>query len=214
MIALSALFALSVRRLLMDFMSLIALVAVVTLVVLATLSQPVLAQTDTADTPNTPVVTNQQNAVTANENLKIGFVNIRQLLAQAPQLEQIRVSLAREFEAENQQLIQLQSDIATLNQRYDSIEAEQSNELLRLQQLIAEKQRELNRVRQLLQDEYSLRRNEALNQLQTLIVQMVARVSQDKNLDIVLNNTGVVYVSNRIDITPDVMAYLSEQSLD
>ncbi len=146
------------------------------------------------------------------DNLKIGFVNIRKLMAQAPQLKTIQENLAKEFEKENQAIISLRSEIAKLSAQYD--EKADKNRQTTLQKAINDKQREVAQLQQRLQDAYSLSRNEALGKLQTLIVSMVAKVSQERQLDIVLNNTGVIYVSSRIDITPAVFAYLAEQTID
>lgn len=145
-------------------------------------------------------------------NLKVGFVNIRKLMAQAPQLEQIQKKLEAEFESQNKSIIAIRRDITQLNLQYEKIR--EKSALLMLQKDIGNKQRQLTKYQQRLQDEYNARRNEELGKLQTLIVKMVAKVSKEKKMDIVLNNTGVIYVSNRIDITPDVFNYLSEQSLD
>lgn len=147
-----------------------------------------------------------------SSNLNVGFVNIRKLMTQAPQLSQIQQKLASEFDKENQAIIALRTDIAKLSANYDENKSEEA--LVDLQKNISEKQQELERLQQLLQDEYNVRRNAALGKLQTLIVRMVAKVSQEKQLDLVLNNTGVIYVSSRIDITPDVFKYLSEQTID
>lgn len=148
----------------------------------------------------------------ADNNLKVGFVNIRKLMVQAPQLEQIQNKLAKEFESKNQEIITLRHTIAKLSTKYDSVTDQ--NAMLDLQKQVGDKQRELAKKQQQLQDDFNVRRNQALGKLQTLIVSMVAKVSKEKELDIVLNNTGVIYVSSRIDITPDVFKYLSEQTVE
>ncbi len=147
--------------------------------------------------------------------VKIGFVNIRKLMAQAPQIEQIQQNLAKEFDSERQTIIALRNDIAELSNRYDeSLNTLSEQAQAELQKSIDEKQLELSKQQQRMQGAYNLRRNEALAKLQTLIVSMVAKVSEEKKLDIVLNNTGVIYVNSRIDITADVLNYLSEQTID
>lgn len=151
-------------------------------------------------------------AQTAEGSLKVGFVNIRKLLVQAPQLGQIQKKLEGEFEDKNQVIIKLRHQIAQLSSQYD--QETEKTVMLEVQKQITEKQRELAKNQQRLQDEYNVRRNEELAKLQTLIVSMVAKVSKEKKMDIVLNNTGVIYVSGRIDITPTVFKYLSEQVLE
>ncbi len=147
-----------------------------------------------------------------DNDLKVGFVNIRKLMVQAPQLKHIQNKLEKEFESQNQEIITLRHKIAQLSAKYDSVA--DKNTMLDLQRQVGEKQRELAKKQQQLQDDFNVRRNQALGKLQTLIVSMVARVSKEKQMDIVLNNTGVIYVSSRIDITPDVFKYLSEQTID
>lgn len=147
-----------------------------------------------------------------SNNLKIGFVNIRKLMAQAPQVEQIQQKLSSEFTTQNKIIVELRKDIARLNGQYS--EQQSDTDVLALQKEISDKERELRKTTQTFLDEYNLRRNEALGKLQTLIVSMVAQVSKEKQLDIVLNNTGVIYVSSRIDITAQVLARLSEQTID
>lgn len=147
--------------------------------------------------------------------IKIGFVNIRKIMAQAPQIEQIQQNLSAEFESDRQTIIELRNRIASLSNRYDeSLETLSEQEQAALQKSIDEEQLVLTRSQQRMQDAYNLRRNEALAKLQTLIVNMVAKVSKEKRLDLVLNNTGVIYVNSRIDITPDVLRYLAGQTID
>ncbi len=148
-----------------------------------------------------------------------GYVNIRKILATAPQIEQIQKKLANEFEGERQSIIALRSEIATLNNNYDELVARQSDgntkkELQQLQKLIDSKQLSLIKKQQLMQDDFNTRRNEELAKLQTLVVHMVAKVAKAKGLEMVLNNTGVIYVNSRIDITPEVFKYLAEHNIE
>lgn len=151
-------------------------------------------------------------SVSQANDLKIGFVNIRQLIASAPQIEQIQEKLVAEFTEKRQAIIKLRNEIAQIETRYDK-QTDKGQQLL-LQKSLDSKQLELSKMQQFMQDEYNLRRNEVLGKVQSLIVEMVAKVSKEKQLDIVFNNTGVIYVNQRIDITPDVFKYLSEQRID
>lgn len=151
--------------------------------------------------------------------IKMGYVNIRKVMAQAPQIKQIQKKLSDAFEAERQAIFKLRNEIARLSNGYDKTAAtnqtaENQDTLQALQEDIDEKQLQLAKLQQSLQNAYNLRRNESLAELQTLIVNTVAKVAKEKRLDIVLNNTGVIYVNSRIDISPDVLKYLAEQPLD
>lgn len=162
------------------------------------------------------VMAEEKSADNFANNLKIGYVNIRKILSQAPQLNQIQQNLSDEFEPNRKAIIALRNEITHLTNNYDRISnnATKDKTLATIQKQLNEKQQKLNQLQQQLHDDYSLRRNEALGKLQTLIVNTVARVSKEKQLDIVFNNTGVIYMNSRVDITPDVLKSLSEQPLD
>ena len=151
-------------------------------------------------------------AQTSDNDLKVGFVNIRKLMVQAPQLGQIKSKLSAEFEKQTQSIISLRNKSSQLKEKYDSIK--DKKELLKLQKNIAEKQLLIIKQQKRLDDDYNLRRNEEISKLQMLIVKMVAKVSIEKKIDIVFNNTGVVFRSERIDITPKVFKYLSGQVIE
>ncbi len=159
----------------------------------------------------------QDSGKVSNE-VKIGYVNIRKIMAQAPQIAQIQEKLSKEFEAQRKAIIALRNEVASLSNAYDQALAnktdEEQPELQSLRKAIDDKQLALSKSQQRTQDAYNLRRNEALANLQRLVVNTVAEVSKEKHLDIVLNNTGVIYVNTRIDITPAVFQSLAEKSID
>jgi|GEM_PF-4574271 len=149
---------------------------------------------------------------------QIGYVDVRKVMANAPQIEQIHQHLSERFRQQRQMIIKLRNEVAHLGAEYDKHVAgevqNRSRGQVQLLQQLDDKQTQLDKLQKQVQKDYNLQRNQSLEKLQSLIVQMVAKVAKEEHLDMVLNDTVVIYVSSRIDITQKVMTYLSEQSLD
>jgi outer membrane protein len=56
---------------------------------------------------------------------------------------------------------------------------------------------------------YNLRRNEELSRIQGLIREVVVTIAKDEDYDLILE-TGVVYISPRIDLTERVLKRLED----
>lgn len=144
-------------------------------------------------------------------DIKIGFVNVRRIMNEAPQLEEISSKLSGSFAEEHQRIAELERQLTQLGVEYNQTTS--SDDAIEVQKKISAVQREINQIKDTLNDEFSLKRNEEISAFQQLIVQTVAEISQEKKLDLVLNNTGVVYVNTRVDITNDVLERLKQVSL-
>ncbi len=136
---------------------------------------------------------------TATKEVNIGFVNIRKLMIEAPQLKEIKQVLTKEFEKRNLDLIATRELLTNLNSQYNATKDKAKQK--ELEKKIEKNQKLLLQAQNSIKDDYNLRRNEELNKLQALIIKSVAAVSKEKSLDIVLNNTGIIYVNSRINIT-------------
>ncbi len=150
------------------------------------------------------------HSVAQQSDVNIGFVNIRRIMNEAPQLEEISSKLSSSFADEHQRIAELEAALSKLGIRYNQTTS--NDDAIAIQKEISTTQREINQIKDTLNDEFSLRRNEEISAFQQLIVQAVAEISKEKQLDLVLNNTGVVYVNARVDITNEVLDRLKQVS--
>ena len=67
--------------------------------------------------------------------------------------------------------------------------------------------RRMNRTQEEAQEDYNLRRNEELARIQGLIREVVVTIAKDEGYDLILE-TGVVYVSPKIDLTERILEEL------
>ena len=146
-----------------------------------------------------------------NTNLKVGVVNVEQLLAQAPQSKEVNDKLQTEFGprqrdiAAKRQALQTQSETF---QRDAPVMGEE--ERLNLERQIRDGQRELQRTENEYLEDVNIRRNEELGKLQRALLQQVQAYARTEQYDLVV--ADVLYFSTAVDITAAVLAALQKES--
>ncbi|MDI1277872.1 OmpH family outer membrane protein [Methylobacter sp.] len=142
-------------------------------------------------------------------DLKIGFVNIPAVLEKAPQAEKAKKRLEQEFSPRDKQLVAQQKEIQSMDERMakDAAvmgESARSN----LEKDILNKKRDAKRAQQEFSEDFNARRNEELGKLQRRIVEAIREIAKDQNFDLLLTD-GVIYASDKIDVTSQVQQKLS-----
>lgn len=135
----------------------------------------------------------------ASTNMRVGFVNFRRVMSSIPQLAKLRDDLQREFRAQQQSLELLQAELSDLEQKINS--NSNNSEVDALTQQLITKRRELARQQAAFQDDYNVRRNEELAKLQNLVLEEIVALAKAQNFDVILNDNGVLFVSQDADLT-------------
>ena len=144
-------------------------------------------------------------------DVKIGFVNVAKILEQAPQAEQAKVALEKEFSPRNKRLIASQKEIKKLDDKLArDAKLTSETELRKLQRDLLDKKRDLQRNQEEFREDFNLRRNEELAKLQRLVFEAIKGLSESEKYDLVLHD-GVVYASKAVDITEKVQKRLSKK---
>lgn len=141
---------------------------------------------------------------------KIAFVEVPRLLRDAPQVEAVRDKLKREFSRRNDDLVAQQEQVAKLQEKFQRDAAIMSDaESKRLERDIVSRQRKLKASQTEFQEDLALRQNEELGKLRKVIGEVIVQVAKDDKFDLVLES-GVVYASDRANITDKVLERLSK----
>lgn len=141
--------------------------------------------------------------------LKIGFVNIPAVLEKAPQAEKAKKRLEQEFSPRDKQLVAQQKEIQNMEEkmaRDASVMGE--SERRNLEKDILNKKRDAKRAQQEFSEDFNIRRNDELGKLQRRIVEAIRQIAKDQNFDLLLTD-GVIYASEKIDVTSQVQDKLS-----
>ncbi|EDN70284.1 conserved hypothetical protein, secreted [Beggiatoa sp. PS] len=144
--------------------------------------------------------------------LKIGFVNAIRVMDEAPQVESANKRLEREFAPRQRRLVSAKQAIGKDEERLAKNASIMSDaEARRLSRNIRDKRRDLKRQQEEFQEDYNIRRNEELNKIQKSIIQVIQQVAKAESYDFILSD-GVVWASQRVDITNKIINYLRNQN--
>ena len=140
----------------------------------------------------------------AQENLRIGVVNVAQLLEQAPQAQAAMEALQEEFAPRQRDILAIQQSLQTKGetlQRDGAVmgEAERVN----LERDIRDEQRDLEREQSEYLEDLNIRRNEELSRLQRSLLQEVQTFARSAGYDLVVSE--VLFYSSAVDITDEVL---------
>lgn len=140
--------------------------------------------------------------------LKIGFVNVVKIMDSAPQVEAANKRLEKEFAPKEKDILQKQQSAERLEARINKDSSVISDsELKKLTRELQDLQRDLVRDQEDARRDLNVRRNEELSKLQKQIFDVIQTVAKEDNYDLVLTD-GVVWASEEIDITDDVLKRL------
>jgi len=142
---------------------------------------------------------------------KFGFVNAARVSAEAPQAEEARAKLEREFSPRDREIADEQSDIRQMEERLSRDGAMMSeDDQRRLQRDVVSRKRDLRRVQEEFREDFNLRRNEELGRLQRRIVDTINELAVEMGFDLILSE-GVIYASESVDITEQVLERLQQE---
>lgn len=146
------------------------------------------------------------------EDYKIGAVNAIRILEQSPQAEKMRSKIETEFAPRDKQLVTAQKKLKEMEDRLAKDSAIMNEaERKKLERDIINERRDLKRSQDEFREDLTFRRNEEIAKIQKEIVEAIQVVAKQNNFDIVLSD-GVIYASQKVDMTSLVIDYLNKKN--
>jgi len=140
---------------------------------------------------------------------RIGFVDTVKLMESAPQAKAAQSKIEKEFAPREKELVALQRQIKTKEDKLTRDGAVMSeSERSKLERDILSKRRDLKRTQEEFRDDLNIRRNEVLAKLQKDMYEAVVTLAKEQKFDLIMSQ-GVVYSSDKIDITDSVLKKLT-----
>ena len=140
------------------------------------------------------------------QQLRVGYVDMKQVLDNAPQVLAGREKLDLEFRPRNETIEFQERQVQSMDDRL------QMGDLLedarvRLERELREMQRNVNRQKEDLRDELSFRRTEEVQKLEDQINLAVEEIARNNGYDLILSSP-VVYADPSLDITQLILDQL------
>jgi outer membrane protein len=148
-------------------------------------------------------------AANAQSTLKIGVINVAQLIEQSPQSESVTKALQDEFGPRQRDITALQQTLRTQQETFQRDAPVMGEaERLNLERQIRDGQRELQRTENEYLEDLNLRRNEELGKLQRDVLQKAQEYARAQKFDLLLADPNVIFASTAVDVTEAVLAVL------
>ncbi len=150
--------------------------------------------------------------VDASAEIKVGFVNMAVILEKAPQADAARKELERDFSTREANLAAERGAIKDLKEKLakdgDVMSASKRESLT---YKVRKREREYVREMDDLKDDFNLRYNELRDRLQKDISKVIVDIAKNEKYDLMVREgvAGVLYASERIDITDKILAKLT-----
>ena len=143
--------------------------------------------------------------------LRIGYVNPGRVSDEAPQADAARQRLQEEFAPRDEEILAMQEDLRALEDRLAEgrLTLDQGAQE-ELQREIVVLRRQIQRQQEAFREDFNMRRNEALGDLQRRILRVVEAFAEEEGFDLVVSD-GVVYASDAINITERIIERLQRQ---
>lgn len=113
-----------------------------------------------------------------SRELKLGFVNFRRIMLEIPQLTDMRRTLESEFRAENSRLQSEQEVLANLEAQLAKME--RNDAYIAFEKQVIAKRRDVARQEAGLRDGYSVRRNEEMAKLQSVVADEIVALAKEE----------------------------------
>jgi outer membrane protein len=153
-------------------------------------------------------------AESGNAPHKLAFVNVSRILKFTPQVKAIEAVLKGGYEKREAEL-NLREE--SLNKSKKGLASQRDtldiNKRTELERDILVKARRLKTARIELEEDIALQKNEEMNRLRLLIAEVIESIAKEQNIDMVFE-AGVVYVSDRVDISDQILQRLKERYVE
>ncbi|NEZ04544.1 OmpH family outer membrane protein [Wenzhouxiangella sp. XN201] len=146
-------------------------------------------------------------AASAQDDVRIGYVDMKRLFETAPQVVNAREALDREFRPRNEALIADEARLEDMQEELAAATGADAEQQFEMEREVRNLQRSIERRREDLREELRFRLNARKNSLEETIDIAVREVARDGNFDLILTSP-VAYAADRIDITDRILDWL------
>lgn len=145
------------------------------------------------------------------QDLKVGYVNVVKVIEQAPQGDAALKKLEDEFGPRDRELRKMRDDLKNME---DELEKNalvlKESERRDKERDVLDLRRSLKRAGQEFREDYNLRRNEELRDLQKIVFKAIVDIAKAEKFDLIIHE-GAVYASEKIDITDKILQQLKQK---
>ncbi|MCP3867488.1 MAG: OmpH family outer membrane protein [Gammaproteobacteria bacterium] len=144
-------------------------------------------------------------------DIRIGVVDATKIIEQSPQYDRVRKSLDAEFKRRQKDLVAKQKQLKKLEDKLARDGSVMSaSEIQRTEKDIRSRRRKIKSMSDEFREDFNIRRNEETNKLLRKVEEVIHQIGEQEKIDVILSE-GVVYASDRVNLTEKVLRKLRQQ---
>jgi outer membrane protein len=142
--------------------------------------------------------------------LKIGVIDMTQVLQKAPLMVSLNNDLIKRFQPRQNELIDAQKKLQDDNAQFNISGASMNNDQkTKLQTQILTEQANVQVLTANLQKDLAIAKDQALTQFMAKFNQVIMKIAQDGQYDLIQQSSGFAYIKPQLDLTQEVIKQLS-----
>lgn len=145
------------------------------------------------------------------QEAKIGYVDMKRLFSEAPQVQLVRDNLDREFRPRDEAVGADEQRLAQMEQALSENDTLSVSQRQALELDIRNLRRSIQRRREDLAEEVRFRTTAETNALEKTIALAISEVAKAGGYDLILTSP-VAFASDRLDVTNDVLQWLASDA--
>jgi outer membrane protein len=145
----------------------------------------------------------------AKKELQIGFVDIKEIFDTFSETKEAKKLLEEEYQKLKKEIEDKEDEIEELQTKLAS-KVISETEKVKLKETLEEKLKEYEELRQTSQEKLQKKEKELLQQIEEKIYNAIKKVAKDKDIDLILDKSLILYGTEKLDLTETVIRILKE----
>jgi outer membrane protein len=143
---------------------------------------------------------------TAAAQVKVAVVNSQRAMAESDELKKASAAMEAKYKPRQDELNKLQNDLQSIEQQLNSGKITNPQAAADLQLQGQRKQRDAQRISDDLQADVEKDRQDILGKASQKMQQVIAKLAEEKGVDVVIDSSQAIYFKPALDITNDAIA--------
>ncbi len=148
---------------------------------------------------------------TSNAQVKVAVINTQRAVLETAEMKKAATDLEAKYRPQQQDIEKRTKELQGIQEKLDNPSKLKPQEITELQAEGQRKQRQLQRITDDLQADVDRERNEILGRGSQRMQGEVAKLAEEKGLDLVVDASNAIYFKPALDITNDAIAAYDKQ---
>lgn len=147
--------------------------------------------------------------VLAADTLKIGIVDMNQVMQKSPLMISLNDELTKKFKSRQDEINAANEKLQNSASLLNTTTTLSPDERGKLQNKILSDKANVQILTASFERDLAIEKDQSIQKFMTKLTNVISKIAKDGNYDLIEQQTNMLYVSNKIDITTDVLKQMT-----